>query len=551
MTTLGIAMICKARSFVWIVSCLPAAIFCLTLSARPASPPLEGWGEVTAVAFLPDGKTAIAACQDDNKLRIYDVATGKERTTIDAHKNGTWAVAASPDGKFVATGGGDHLVRLWDAATFKEIRSFEGHTKEVLTVAFSPDGKTLASGGADRAIRTWDIATGKEKKVWHGHELKVLALAYSPDGKVLASGGMCTSAIPGFVQGASHSDQVRLFDAETGKEIRQLPQRGTSVSFTPDGRGLAAAGHYILGNPREGGTASVSRGTIATVAPAGKNGEWMTIKGQGGAMALSPDGRLLALAFGSQLHQARAQGKFKGGWVDDENEHNRISLWETATGKEIMHIGHSGVTVLAISPDGRKLAEGSTSGQVRFVDLVPEAWPFEGKAPKLTAMLLDQFWADLAKEDPEPAYAAIWTLSAAGPAAVPFLKAKLMPEKPAGDRANELLVKLDSDKYAVREAAFRDLKTLGPVIEEELRKAAADEKNSAEVRKRVAKLLESWEKRPATPEELRQVRTIEVLERIGTPEARAALSGIAGGAPGAWLTEQAALAVKRLDRRRE
>jgi WD40 repeat protein len=543
-------MICKARSLRWTFYCLLAAAFC-TLLATAASARPEGWGEVIALAFLPDGKTAIAAFQDDNKLRIYDAATGKERKTIDAHKNGVWAAVASPDGKIVATGGGDHLVRLWDAATFREIGSFKGHTKEVLAIAFSPDGKTLASGGADRAIRTWDIATGKEKKVWHGHELKVLSVAFSPDGKMLASGGICTAAIPGFVQGATHADQVRLFNAETGKEIRKLAQRGSTVCFTPDGRAVAAAGNYVLGIPRDGGTASVSRGTIASLVPVTKDGDWMMMKGMGGALALSSDGRLLALGYGSQIHQARTQGKFGRNWVEDEIEHNRVSLWETATGKEIMHLPHGGVTVLALSPDGRKLAVGSVSGQVQFLDLAPEDWPFTGKAPKLSATLLDQLWADLATEAPGPAYAAIWTLSAAGQSAVPFLKNKLVPEKSAGDKTKELLVKLDSDKYAVREAAFRDLKTLGPAIEAELRKAVADDKTSAEVRKRVSKLLESWEKRPASPEELRQVRTIEILERMGTSEARAALVPLAEGAPEAWLTQQAALALKRLERRLE
>jgi WD40 repeat protein len=539
----------NARSWQAVVCFLTLAAVCLLPLAwcYPVVAYSEGWGEVTALCFFPDGKTAIAACQDDNKLRIYDVATGKERLTIDAHKNGVWAAAASPDGKFVATGGGDHLVRLWDAVTFKEIRSFAGHTKEVLAIAFSPDGKTLASGGADRTIRTWDIETANQKKLWHGHELKVLSVAFSPDGKTLASGGMCSASIPGFVQGATHADQVRLFDVQTGTEIRKLGQHGSTVFFSPDGRSVAAAGNYVLGIPREGGTASVSRGTKATFGPVLKDGDWMSMKGVGSALAMSPDGRLLALGSGSQLHQARTQGKFGRNWVDDEIEHNRISLWETATGKEIMQLPHSSITVLAISPDGKKLAAGSVAGQVQILDLAPEGW--SGKLSKLTAKDMESLWAELAQESPEPAYAAIWTMSAAGKSAVAFLKDKMEPQKSAGNQANELLVKLDSDKYAVREAAFRDLRILGPAIEAELRRAAVDDKTSAEVRKRVAKLLESWEKRPASPEELRQARALQVLERIGDLEARGVLARLAQGAPGAWLTEQAAGALKRVERR--
>src|SRR6516162_3511784 len=113
--------------------------------------------EVTGIVFLPDGKSAVAACLDE-KLHVYDVATRKERFAVDAHKDGVWAIALSPDGKYLATGGGDQLVRLWDTDKFKEIRSYEGQSKEVTSVAFSPDGQSLASGGADGSIRIWDKA---------------------------------------------------------------------------------------------------------------------------------------------------------------------------------------------------------------------------------------------------------------------------------------------------------------------------------------------------------------------------------------------------------
>jgi WD40 repeat protein len=502
--------------------------------------------------FLPDSKTAIAVCQDDSNLHILDVATGKERSAFEAHKQGVGAAAVSADGKYLATGGGDNTVRLWDAKTFKEIRSFNGHTKEVLALAFSPDGKTLASGGADHHIRIWDVASGNEKGVWTGHELAVLSLSFSPDGKTLASGGICTTALPGLIKGATHSDVVRLFDVQTGKEIHKLSQRGSTVSFTPDGRALAVAGNYLSGVPRDG-SSSIYRGSKAMLAPTGKNAEWISINGFGSTLALSADGRLLALAYGNQWHMARtqAQGKFKGGgWIEEDVEHRQISVLETATGKEIMRLPEEYVTAVAISQDGKKLAAGASSGKVQFLNLAPKGWAYAGKTPQLAAEELDKLWNVLAQEAAAPAYSAVWTLSAAGQPVVTYLKDKLTPEKAAGEQAKELLVKLDSDKYAVREAAFRDLKKLGPAIESELRKALADGKTSVDVRKRLQPLLDGWDKRPASPEELRQVRALQVLERIGSPEAKAVLARLAEGAPGAWLTDQARLSVTRLERQK-
>jgi dipeptidyl aminopeptidase/acylaminoacyl peptidase len=514
--------------------------------AEATNVPEGDWGEVTALFFLPDGKTAIAARQDD-KIHVYDVATGAERSGIFAHKEGVWAAVLAPDGKHFATGGGDNLVRLWDTATLKPIRTFQGHAKEVLAVAFAPDGKTLASGSGDRTIRTWDVASGKEIKSWHAHELKVLSLAYSPDGKTIASAGSCSVAIPGFVQGGTHADQVRGWDSQTGKELHLPGRPGTTVCFTPDGRGLAAAGYHVTGTALGGGAVTVNRGTSATFGPLGTETPWADMKNCGGTLAMSPDGRLLAVAYGSRLHVVtKPFGKYRG---DVETDPGRISLWETATGKEIMHVTQDGVTVAALSPDGKKLAAGVAAGRVVFYDLLPEEWPYKAKGPQLRDKDMVRLWIALSEEPAEPAYVAICMLSAAAQPTIEFLQQKLQPEKAAAVQVGDLLNKLDSEKYAEREAAFRDLKKLGASAEAELRKALADEKSSAEVRKRLQKLLDGWEKRPASPAELQFARAVQVLERIGDSQARALLARLADGTPGSWQTEQARLALKRLQLR--
>ena len=83
--------------------------------------------------------------------------------------------------------GGDHL-RLWDAATSKPLHHITIPGGYVEALAISPDGKTVVTGGRDKFIRFWDVATGKQLEEIKGHKGTLRSLAFSPDGKLLASG---------------------------------------------------------------------------------------------------------------------------------------------------------------------------------------------------------------------------------------------------------------------------------------------------------------------------------------------------------------------------
>jgi hypothetical protein len=165
---------------------------------------------------------------------------------------------------------------------------------------------------------------------------------------------------------------------------------------------------------------------------------------------------------------------------------------------------------------------------------------------KLTADELTALWEKLGGEG-IAAHRAIWRLSRAPEQAVPSLANRLRPAAPVdGEKVARWLVELDDDSFMVRQRASRELEKLSDQVEEALQKTA-NQTNSLEVRLRVRSLLEKLEGRHLSPERLRQLRSLEVLEYAATREARELLRQLAKGAPEAWLTREAQSVLHRLN----
>jgi RNA polymerase sigma factor (sigma-70 family) len=486
---------------------------------------------VVALAMAPDGKTIATGAGREDAIRLWDAATGKELRVIPARQGWVCALAFSPDGKWIASGGGqrDRVLCLWDAATGQEVRRFTGHGREISNgcLGFSPDGKVLLSGGGDGTVRLWDVVTGKLLHTLEGHTSEITCVAFSPDGKTVASAGWYYVQKP--------DTAIRIWDAATGKELRRLegPKMGASaLAFSPDGRTLASASSsseadagfaeaLLLCDMTSGKVLRRLAGT-----PARNSGEWRFVR----SLAFSSDGKTLA---------------------SGESDHP-IVLYETATGRVRQELaGHDGdVWAVAFSPDGSVLASAG-SGNIALV------WDVRGRLRKdvarrgaLPPRELEGCWTDLSGEDAAKAFWTMQGLAAVPPQAVPFLKERLRRATVMVDRERlaRLIADLDNDRFAVREEATAELEKLGELAEPALVRALQGGP-SLEARRRLDSLLERIAGRVHSPERLRTLRAVEVLEQIGTAEAREVLGVLARGTPGAWLTQEAKAALERLERR--
>jgi hypothetical protein len=238
--------------------------------------------------------------------------------------------------------------------------------------------------------------------------------------------------------------------------------------------------------------------------------------------ALSPDGKLLAA------------GTLDGG----------VRLWDVATGTVLCEAhGHRGqVNTVAFTADGKWLASAGVDTTTLIWDVARiREERREGRPPELRAL-----WQDLAAEDAGKAFEAAVGLSATPAETVALLKDKLRPAAPAdAQQIARLIGDLEGKQFGARQKAMQELEKLGHAAEPALRKALADGP-MLELRQRIEQLLQKLEGPITSPELLRNLRALEVLEQLGTAEARGLLEALAKGAPGHRMTEEARAALRRL-----
>lgn len=149
-------------------------------------------GKASALAFSTDGASLFVAAGDAGVSGVayqFNVADGKLVHTLTGHTDALYALALSPDGKQLATGGYDQMIKLWDVASGKEITTIKGHNGSINALAYRPDGKLFASASADRTIKLWDATTHRRLDTFSQPLKEQLALAFSANGRSLFAAG--------------------------------------------------------------------------------------------------------------------------------------------------------------------------------------------------------------------------------------------------------------------------------------------------------------------------------------------------------------------------
>jgi WD40 repeat protein len=121
------------------------------------------------------------------------------------------SVAWSLDGRWLASGGGGREggeLFVWEAHSGERVRTLVGHPGAASAVAWSPSGEMLMSGGSDGMLRWWEVDSGECVRVREAHQGTVQALKVSPDGSRLASCG--------------DDGAILLWDLQRGERLQTL-----------------------------------------------------------------------------------------------------------------------------------------------------------------------------------------------------------------------------------------------------------------------------------------------------------------------------------------
>ena len=479
-------------------------------------------------------KSATAADNDYAAVRVYDIASGKlvARLPVPADEHNPHRVVFSPDGSKLAVAVSNRSLRVWDLKTAKALIVVPrkgGERWRDQPYTFSPDGRFLIgiSDGAypnPDTIRIWDLRSSKELRSIGFRDGWVEEFFLSGDSKTLVTEHLRR------VAGDENSDEfvlratVHLWEVETARHLGQFGARvDLHAQFTNERKTPVFRGRSYWKGDMLRKVGAVAHGLQIRVAPVG----WKVV------LPTFQDDPVLELRPAQRQIPAR--------------------LIDATSGRELQRLPAPGeFRPFCLSVDHGFLAsiEGSQPRQGLYVLCVRDISPWRDQAlrelPLYTDLAAEAQWELLADADPLKAYWAMRRLAASPDPTLGLVRARLRPALDKAKHVPQLIERLDNPEFDTRRDAQDQLARIGEQAGPAMKKALQGN-IPVETRRRLEALLAALSEGDKPDAETRRsIRALAILEHIGTNAAREHLQTLAGGAPGAWLTQEARASLERL-----
>jgi WD40 repeat protein len=456
------------------------------LTGKEAAAPAEDKALAVVYWLASSSQTALHLCEE-GWVSLFALLAG--RSTV-APERFPGLISISTSGKRVlllSEGSAKPVVTIVDTQTNQKLRELVWQKGGRINAALSPDGKTAvvigeeasgaqpaAPGKPARGMCMLDVDTGKER--WQpltmsGRNVSLpwvtTSLKFSPDGSRMAL--------------LTDKNVAVILSARDGSLVSEIKGEGigSAAAFTPDGNTLIVSG---------GLTGSMTLWEVAT---------GTAVRDLAGASALvSPDNRVLALLQG-----------------------DAITLCDLYSGEVVRRFQtHSGVMGYSFAPDGQRLV--TAYSDTTLIGWDASSPKHDKSMPLMDEKALNEAWKDLLELDPDRSYGAMGRLIAEREGTVRFLGKKLAT-LPTQALIPSLIAALEDPVFTKREAATRELYVLGstarPFLESKLKTNPPPE-----TRARLTKLLRQLASEPnsLSPRQRAAIRSVQVLERIDSPQAR-------------------------------
>jgi WD40 repeat protein len=517
-------------------------------------------------AVSPEGKRL--ACADIERLYVVDPTNRKEIVNLPGNSGGIRMMALSPSGRTLASIGFDRGVLLWDVISGRIVKRFQEKIGQLEAIAWSPNGKYLAGSSSDTCV-IWDVKTGRQIARIGELERETIQIQFLDDNERLA------------IAGDSHFEKsgVSLYHFRSGTKVHEfaMPEsaRHPGIFHGADGRLVEIHAAYRIRNRM---SENVMTGfDVCDVFAARVLRHLDICEDTWVQFAISSDCRTLAARdHGAIRLWELASGKLRSTIqepvkLDKEepqarpfafspdgltlatasNNKSAADLWDVPTGKRFGSLpGHEQpITTLEFTPDGRRLLTGSDDSTILGWDLTRPEWRSRPLSSNLSDKDLAFHWERLRSATAEDAYRSKWALAGDPTKTIDLFRSRLpsAPSIPA-ERIKSWIADLDASQYSVRERAQSELQHHFFEAEGPLRKSLTGSV-TAEARIRISRIIDASFAAIPQPDHLRDLRAIEVLEQIGTPEARDLLRRLAASEVPTSISRDAAQSLKRLEAR--